>query len=195
MAPDERVLPLLLLVELGLADTDKVGITGGSYGGYMVMAGLTEYPEAFAAGANLFGNSILALDARAGRRLDDEGAGRIQRTVALGLIDPGDADLKQLIKDERYKPFYMHKTGHWIGMDVHDVGDYKVDSEWRMLEPGMVLTVEPGLYIPLGMRGVAKKWQGIGIRIEDDVLVTKDGHEVLTAGAPKEIDEIEALMA
>jgi Xaa-Pro aminopeptidase len=89
----------------------------------------------------------------------------------------------------------MHKTGHWLGMDVHDVGDYKIDGEWRMLEPGMVLTIEPGLYIPEGMRGVAKKWQGIGIRIEDDVLVTRDGHDVLTSDAPKEIDEIEALMA
>ena len=112
--------------------------------------------------------------------------------VKLGLLR---GQPSKLIKKGTYSKFYMHKTGHWIGMDVHDVGDYKVDSEWRMLEPGMVLTVEPGLYIPLGMRGVAKKWQGIGIRIEDDVLVTKDGHEVLTAGAPKEIDEIEALMA
>ena len=112
--------------------------------------------------------------------------------VKLGLLKGQPA---QLVKKEAYSKFYMHKTGHWLGMDVHDVGDYKVDGEWRMLEPGMVLTIEPGLYIPEGMRGVAKKWQGIGIRIEDDVLVTKDGHDVLTSDAPKEVDEIEALMA
>ena len=88
----------------------------------------------------------------------------------------------------------MHRTGHWLGMDVHDVGDYKVGGEWRVLESGMVLTVEPGLYIPAGSRGVARKWQGIGIRIEDDVLGTKDGHEVLSAPAPKTVAEMEAAM-
>ena len=112
--------------------------------------------------------------------------------VKLGLLKGQPA---QLVRKEAYSKFYMHKTGHWLGMDVHDVGDYKVDGEWRMLEPGMVLTIEPGLYITEGMRGVAKKWQGIGIRIEDDVLVTKEGHDVLTSDAPKEVDEIEALMA
>jgi len=80
-------------------------------------------------------------------------------------------------------------------MDVHDVGDYKVDGEWRLLEPGMVLTIEPGLYIPANARGAAKRWRGIGIRIEDDLLVTKDGHEILSRDAPKQIDEIESLMA
>lgn len=89
----------------------------------------------------------------------------------------------------------MHRTGHWLGMDVHDVGDYKVDDEWRVLEPGMVLTVEPGLYISADSEKVAKKWHNIGIRIEDDVLVTKDGYEVLSKDVPKEPDEIEALMA
>ena len=112
--------------------------------------------------------------------------------VKLGLLKGRPA---QLIKDGAYRRFYMHRTGHWLGMDVHDVGDYKVGEEWRVLEPGMVLTVEPGLYIPKGSKGVAKKWQGIGIRIEDDVLVTKDGHEVLSKAAPKGVDEIEALMA
>jgi len=110
--------------------------------------------------------------------------------VKLGLLKGSPA---RLIKSEAYKKYYMHRTGHWLGMDVHDVGDYKVDSEWRMLEPGMVMTVEPGLYIPPDTRGVAKKWRGIGIRIEDDVLVTKDGHEILSS-APKTIDDIEALM-
>ena len=111
--------------------------------------------------------------------------------VSLGILKGRVADL---IRKEAYSPFYMHRTGHWLGMDVHDVGDYKVDGEWRILEPGMVLTIEPGLYIPDGVRGVAKRWQGIGIRIEDDVVVTKDGHQVLSKDAPKEPEEIEALM-
>ena len=82
-----------------------------------------------------------------------------------------------------------------LGMDVHDVGDYKIGDAWRVLEPGMVLTIEPGLYIPPGTRGVPAEFRNIGIRIEDDVLVTRDGQEVLTDGAPKEAREIEALMA
>jgi Xaa-Pro aminopeptidase len=89
----------------------------------------------------------------------------------------------------------MHKTGHWIGLDVHDVGDYRIDGEFRQLEPGMVLTIEPGLYMAPDSKGVAAKWRGIGVRIEDDVLVTAQGHEVLSRGVPKSIDEIEALMA
>lgn len=119
------------------------------------------------------------------------------KTITKGLIKLGllKGQLNRLIKEEKHKRFYMHRTGHWMGMDVHDVGDYKVDGCWRQLEPGMVLTVEPGLYIPLGMRGVAKKWQGIGIRIEDDVLVTKDGCDVLSKGAPKTVKGIEAMMA
>ena len=119
------------------------------------------------------------------------------KVVTQGLIDVGilKGKLETQIKKETYKDFYMHRTGHWLGMDVHDVGDYKVDDEWRVLEPGMVLTVEPGLYISADHEKVAKKWHNIGIRIEDDVLVTKDGHEVLSKDAPKEPDEIEALMA
>jgi len=88
----------------------------------------------------------------------------------------------------------MHRIGHWLGMDVHDVGDYKVDQEWRLLEPGMVLTIEPGLYIPADCTTVDNKWRGIGIRIEDDVLVTAKGHEILTSAVPKTIADIEALM-
>lgn len=89
----------------------------------------------------------------------------------------------------------MHRIGHWLGMDVHDVGDYKVDGQWRVLEPGMVMTVEPGIYISPDNEAVAKKWRGIGIRIEDDVLVTKEGCTVLTKDVPKTVKEIEALMA
>ena len=110
----------------------------------------------------------------------------------LGLLK---GTLPRLIKDEAFRDFFPHRTGHWLGMDVHDVGDYKIDGTWRQLEPGMVLTVEPGIYIQPGTRGVPKKWWGIGIRIEDDVLVTRDGHEVLSAGAPKGIEDIETVMA
>ena len=116
---------------------------------------------------------------------------RTEGLVKLGLLD-GDVD--SLIKDETYKVFYMHRTGHWLGMDVHDVGEYKVGDEWRVLEPGMVMTVEPGLYIAPDCETVDPKWRGIGIRIEDDVIVTKSGHEVMTSGVPKSVEEIEALM-
>ncbi len=112
--------------------------------------------------------------------------------VKLGILKGQPA---KLIKEGAYRRFYMHRTGHWLGMDVHDVGDYKIDGKWRLFEPGMALTVEPGLYIAEGSEGVAKKWWNIGIRIEDDVVVTSTGHDVLTTGVPKEVDEIEALMA
>ncbi|VAW68258.1 Xaa-Pro aminopeptidase, partial [hydrothermal vent metagenome] len=118
------------------------------------------------------------------------------KTLTKGMIELGllKGSLSKLIKDEAYKKYYMHRTGHWLGMDVHDVGDYKVDDEWRLLEPGMVLTIEPGLYIAHGSRG-AKRWWDIGIRIEDDVVVTRAGCDVLTQGLAKTTDEIEAIMA
>ena len=100
-----------------------------------------------------------------------------------------------LIQAEAYRPFYMHRAGHWLGMDVHDVGDYKVGGEWRVLEEGMVMTVEPGIYVAPDNRDVEARWRGIGIRIEDDVVVTRDGCEILTGGVPKAADDIEALMA
>jgi Xaa-Pro aminopeptidase len=112
----------------------------------------------------------------------------------LGFIEGSQDDVPQLIKDEKYKPFYMHRTGHWLGMDVHDVGSYKHEGKWRELEPGMVLTVEPGLYVAPDAE-VPEAFRGIGIRIEDDVLVTEDGHEVLSGDVPKDIDAIERLMA
>ncbi len=111
--------------------------------------------------------------------------------VKLGLLK---GNVKKLIKAEKYKQFYMHRIGHWLGMDVHDVGDYKINQEWRKLQAGMVLTIEPGLYIPENCKTVDKQWRGIGIRIEDDILVTKEGHEVLTNGVPKTIVDIEAVM-
>ncbi len=111
--------------------------------------------------------------------------------LALGLLK---GKLETLLKKEAYKPFYMHRTGHWLGMDVHDVGDYRVGEEWRQLEPGMVLTVEPGLYIAPDNKKVDKQWRGIGIRIEDDVLVTRQGPEVLTKALPKKASDIEKMM-
>ena len=119
------------------------------------------------------------------------------RVLTKGLLKLGllRGTLAKALKAESYTRFFMHRTGHWLGMDVHDVGDYKVDGHWRELERGMVLTIEPGLYIPRGSKGVAKKWQGIGIRIEDDVLVTSKGPDVLSRDAPKTVEQIEALMA
>lgn len=130
------------------------------------------------------------------------------RSLTAGLVELGllQGELDELIQDPPkpedgsaakeapYRQFYMHKTGHWLGLDVHDVGDYKINGEWRILEPGMVLTVEPGLYISPADH-VDPKWWNIGIRIEDDVLVTAEGCEVLTAGVVKEMTDIEALMA
>lgn len=115
--------------------------------------------------------------------------------VELGLIKSSNKSIEELIKDEAYKPFYMHNSGHWLGIDVHDVGSYKINNQWRELKPGMVLTVEPGIYIMAGLDGVDEKWWNIGVRIEDDILVTEHGHKVLTKDVPKQIHEIEELMA
>lgn len=115
----------------------------------------------------------------------------IDGLIELGLLS---GTREQCLSDESYKAFFMHKTGHWLGMDVHDVGDYKVGGQWRVLEPGMVLTIEPGLYVAVDNTDVHEKWRGIGIRIEDDVVVTKDGCTVLTEGVVKDPDAIEALM-
>jgi len=111
---------------------------------------------------------------------------------SLGLIS---GRLPTLIKEGAYKEYFMHRTGHWIGMDVHDVGDYKVDEQWRLLESGMSMTIEPGIYVSPKSRGHAKRWRGIGIRIEDDIVVARNEPRVLTAGLPADADEIEALMA
>ncbi len=121
---------------------------------------------------------------------------RAVRVLAQGLIDlklcKGSAD--KVIEKEDYKRFYMHRTGHWLGLDVHDAGAYRVGGKWRKLEPGMVLTVEPGLYIRPA-DNVPKALWNIGVRIEDDVLVTATGREVLTEACPKRVADIEALMA
>ena len=115
------------------------------------------------------------------------------RVLVEGLMDLKllVGDIEEIIKEEKYKPFYMHRTGHWLGLDVHDVGVYQYGENPQVLQPGQVLTVEPGIYIspyikPVeGQPEVPEKWRGIGVRIEDDVLVTFDSHEVLTAGVPK----------
>ena len=112
--------------------------------------------------------------------------------ITRGLVDMGilKGRLRKLIDAEAFRPYYMHKTGHWLGMDVHDVGDYKLADEWRIFEPGMVTTVEPGLYLAAGLKDLPQEWWNIGIRIEDDVLVTETGNEVLTAAAPKSVDDV-----
>lgn len=118
------------------------------------------------------------------------------RVLTQGLVDHGllQGDVDGLIESLAYRRFYMHRTGHWLGMDVHDVGDYQLDGQWRPLAAGMVLTVEPGLYVAPDDDTVAEHWRGIGIRIEDDVAVTAQGHHVLSAKAPKTIADIESLV-
>ncbi len=112
--------------------------------------------------------------------------------LRLGLLK---GSLEENIIERHYQRFYRHKTGHWLGLDVHDVGDYKVAGESRLLEPGMVFTIEPGLYISPDDRDVDPRWRGIGIRIEDDVLITDTGHHVLTGALERSAEEIEAFMA
>ena len=118
------------------------------------------------------------------------------KVISQGLIDEGllSGSLEEVLEQQAYTQFYMHRTGHWLGMDVHDVGDYQVEGHWRELEPGMVFTVEPGIYVNPAA-GIDERWNHIGIRIEDNVLVRRDGFDNLTAAAPKKPNEIEALMA
>jgi Xaa-Pro aminopeptidase len=118
------------------------------------------------------------------------------RAITQGLVKLGilNGKVPALVRSEAYRQYFMHRTGHWLGMDVHDVGDYKIGGEWRVFEPGMAMTVEPGIYIPAGSKGAARRWWNIGVRIEDDVSVTRSGCEVLTRQLPKDPDEIERLM-
>lgn len=114
-----------------------------------------------------------------------------------GMLDLGilKGSLEQALEEELFKDFYVHNTGHWLGLDVHDVGDYEIEGHSRVLEPGMVMTVEPGIYIPETAENVAKQWRGLGIRIEDDIAVTKSKPDVLSSDICKSIADIEALMA
>ena len=132
---------------------------------------------------------------RPGNTFDDPHQAAVD-VIARGLVDLGllKGRPRQAIEKKKYQKFFFHRTGHWLGMDVHDVGDYKIGGEWRVLEPGMVTTIEPGIYIRPGDKSAARKWWGIGVRIEDDVLVTKGAPEVLTAAVPKRVDEVEALV-
>jgi Xaa-Pro aminopeptidase len=118
------------------------------------------------------------------------------QVITQGLVDLGilKGDVTQLIKEEAYKPFYLHGVGHWLGMDVHDVGQYKIDGQWRPLRAGMVTTVEPGIYIAADTADVDARWLGIGVRIEDNIVVTNNGHENFTRRVPVTVDAIEALM-
>lgn len=121
----------------------------------------------------------------------------IHRILVKGLIELGilKGDLEQLLEEQAIRRFYMHNSGHWLGLDTHDAGVYKINNEWRPLEKDFVLTVEPGLYIAANSEGVDPKWWNIGVRIEDDVLVTENGCEVITPGIPKTVADIEAFMA
>lgn len=116
------------------------------------------------------------------------------QVLSEGLVDLGllAGPVAEVIERETYRRFFIHRTGHWLGMDVHDVGEYKLAGQWRELEPGMVTTVEPGLYISPQCEEVEPRWRGIGVRIEDDVVVTRDAPEVLTREAPKTLAEVEA---
>jgi Xaa-Pro aminopeptidase len=140
-------------------------------------------------------NEAAVAQARPGNHWNDPHDAAV-KVITRGLRDIGilSGRLPSLIKDEAHRPYFMHKTGHWLGMDVHDVGDYKVADAWRLLEPGMVTTIEPGIYVAPGARGAAKRWRGIGIRLEDDVHVGRDGPEVLTSDLPLAADAIERLM-
>ncbi len=126
----------------------------------------------------------------------DEYHEKAVQVIVDGLMDMGllKGEREKILEEKEYSEFYMHNTGHWIGLDTHDVGRRKTDDEVRPFEPGMIVTVEPGLYIAADMEDVDEKYRGIGIRIEDDVLITKDGTEVLTEKAPKKIEDIEAIM-
>lgn len=125
----------------------------------------------------------------------------MQKTI-LQILLTGLIELKilkgnpqTLLENKAFLPFYMHNSGHWLGLDVHDVGDYQIDGSWRALKPGMVFTIEPGLYFPPDNLQIPERWRGIGVRIEDDILVTQNGAEVLTEAVPKTVPEIEKLMA
>jgi Xaa-Pro aminopeptidase len=131
---------------------------------------------------------------RAGQRWDEPHNAAVA-ALAQGFVDLGlcSGTVEKVIETEDYRRFYMHRTGHWLGLDVHDAGEYKSGGEWRRLEPGMTLTVEPGCYVRPA-EGVPEAFWNIGVRIEDDVVVTATGCEVLTASAPKSVRDIEAIV-
>jgi Xaa-Pro aminopeptidase len=135
-------------------------------------------------------------EARAGKQWEDVHKAAI-RVAAEGMIELGvlGHGLEEELESEGYKHFYVHKTGHWLGLDVHDVGEYTIDGHSRELEPGMVLTIEPGIYIHPEESSVKECWRGVGIRIEDNVAITRDAPRILTDGLVRTAGEIESLMA
>lgn len=134
--------------------------------------------------------------ARAGNQWQDVHDAAI-RVATEGMIELGilKKSLDEEIETKGYKQYYVHNTGHWLGLDVHDVGEYTIDGHSRQLEPGMVMTIEPGIYIRPDAEGVRECWRGVGIRIEDNVAITKDEPRLLTEGLARRADDIEALMA
>jgi Xaa-Pro aminopeptidase len=112
----------------------------------------------------------------------------VEGLLSIGLLK---GTKEEIIEKGEYSKFYMHRIGHWLGMDVHDVGSYKQDGDWRELEKGMVMTVEPGIYILDSIEGIDDKWKGIGVRIEDDIAITDSGFELLTPDVPRTIEEVE----
>lgn len=126
----------------------------------------------------------------------DEVQKTIVQKITAGLVEIGvlKGSVAELVEEEAYKPFYTHTSGHWLGLDVHDSGSYQVMGKWRPLKPGMTLTVEPGIYISPSQPGVDPRWLGIGVRIEDDIVVTENGSETLSSGLAVEVDEIEAIL-
>ncbi len=117
------------------------------------------------------------------------------KVLAQGMLDLHllSGSLSEVIETESYKKFFMHRTSHWLGKDVHDAGEYRQGEQWTLLQPGMVLTIEPGCYIRPA-KDVPEAFWNIGVRIEDDAIVTADGCEIITGGVPKTIADIEALM-
>ena len=187
-----------------LADGDLLLIDAGAeYGGYCADVTRT-FPVAarFTAPQRAIYEVVLSAQTAAIAAVQPGVPFDAPHAAAVGVLVDGLRDLgllagdgQELIEQEAYRPFYMHRTSHWLGMDVHDVGKYKVQGAARVLEPGMVLTIEPGLYVGGERPEVDPAYRGIGVRIEDDVMVTATGHEVLSEAVPKRVADVEALRA
>ncbi|RMF24066.1 MAG: M24 family metallopeptidase, partial [Deltaproteobacteria bacterium] len=171
---------------------------GGEFGGYAADVTRTmPVGRTFsAAQAQLYDTVVAAQQAAIDAAVPEAAHERVHQAAVEvlvdGMIDAGllEGSRAECIEKESFKRFYMHGTSHWLGMDVHDAGDYRRGDSSRPLEPGMVLTVEPGIYVPVA-DDIPERFRGIGIRVEDDVLITPSGHEVLSEGLPKQRDEIE----
>jgi Xaa-Pro aminopeptidase len=182
----------LMLVDAGCeleyyaSDVTRTYPVGGRFGG----AGREVYEVVWAAQRDALA------ECRPGRTLADVHAAAVRR-LTRGMLDLGllEGDVASLVANESYRKYYMHMTSHWIGLDVHDVGSYRVDGEHRVLEPGLVFSVEPGLYIGADDESADPRLRGIGVRIEDDVVITADGHENLTAAVPTAPEDLEALVS